>query len=237
MALIAFLDETGDHLLTTVDPGFPVFVLMLMIFDTQDYINGTVPAVLRLKFDYWRHEGIILHSRDIRKAQGDFGFLTTPDNRQPFYERLNQIMREGKYALISVGIHKAKLVDRYSSPMNPYDLALEFALERLIRLMEERSESKVTIVAEARGNNEDSQLRETFERLLSRGTDYVVKERILQRIDATSLVFKEKKMNITGTQLADLTAYPTARSMIGSSTESRAIETFRDKFYASKFFP
>jgi hypothetical protein len=44
-------------------------------------------------------------------------------------------------------------------------------------------------------------------------------------------------MNITGTQLADLTAYPTARSMIASNSESREMETFRDKFYVSKFFP
>jgi hypothetical protein len=41
------------------------------------YINQIVPRVNQLKFDVFGHEGVILHSRDIRKAQGDLAFLQT----------------------------------------------------------------------------------------------------------------------------------------------------------------
>ena len=49
---------------------FPVFVLCLLICETEQYADQIVPAFLRLKFEYFGHEAVILHSRDIRKAQG-----------------------------------------------------------------------------------------------------------------------------------------------------------------------
>lgn len=82
MPVVVYLDETGDHTLEVVDQDFPVFVLCLLICDTQQYTDQIVPAFFRLKFEYFGHEAVILHSRDIRKAQGAFGFLTDPAKRQ-----------------------------------------------------------------------------------------------------------------------------------------------------------
>ncbi len=81
MPLIAYLDEAGDHALAAPDRDFPVFALSLLVVDTAAYARRIVPAVYALKLDLWGHEGVILHSRDIRKAQGPFAFLTEPGRR------------------------------------------------------------------------------------------------------------------------------------------------------------
>jgi hypothetical protein len=85
MPLVVYFDEVGNPTLDPSDKDFPVFAIALLICDSQCYINQIVPRVNQVKFDVFGHEGVILHSRDIRKAQGDFGFLTDLARRQPFY--------------------------------------------------------------------------------------------------------------------------------------------------------
>jgi len=78
---IAFLDECGDHTLELIDKDFPLFLLATVVMRRADYVEKVVPAITRLKLKYWVHEGVNLHSRDIRKAKGPFGFLQVPDLR------------------------------------------------------------------------------------------------------------------------------------------------------------
>ena len=100
MSIIVYMDETGDHSLELVDKDFPLFALAMFICEQEKYNHQIVPAINQLKMDYFGHEGVILHSRDIRKAQGDFGFLTNADKRNEFCERLNTIMGKSDYTLI-----------------------------------------------------------------------------------------------------------------------------------------
>lgn len=112
MPVIVYVDETGDHTLELVDKDFPVFVLVLLVCDTAKYAEQIVPAFYRLKMDYFGHESVILHSRDIRKAQGVFGFLTDPAKREPFYSRISSIMENCDYTLIAAAIRKQVHKDR-----------------------------------------------------------------------------------------------------------------------------
>jgi len=230
MPRIVYLDETGDHSLEKEDKDFPVFALVMMVCDEEAYREIFVPMVNRLKFDYFRHECVIIHSRDIRKAQGDFGFLTDPSARQPFYERINEIMSMPGYDLIATVIrkqtHKVKY-GRYAA--NPYDLALTFALERLLALLESEGQKEVYLIAEARGKKEDDELRLSFLNTVTYGTDYISPERF-KRIKF-HLRFKPKVMNVVGTQLADLAAYPIARYVINPERSLPAYNVIKDRFY------
>ena len=163
MLVVVYLDETGDHSLEKEDPNFPVFALTMLVCDRTEYCNRIMPAFHRLKFDYWGHEGVILHSRDIRKWQGDFAVLADPARRQAFYTRLNDIMGQMPYRLIVSAIRKQEHKTRYGvHAENPYDLSLTFAMERLLPLLEAEQQSEVVIVAESRGKNEDHDLERTF---------------------------------------------------------------------------
>lgn len=116
---------------------------------------------------------MILHSRDIRKAQGDFGFLTDPKRRQPFYAAINDVMTGCDCKLIAVAIRKDRHAAQYRYPANPYDLSLLFAMERLLSVLEGTHQTEATIIAERRGEREDRELDTAFLRIVTSGSTYV----------------------------------------------------------------
>ena len=228
--LIVYLDETGDHTLEIVDRDFPIFALTMFICNVQDYREKIVPAVYALKMDFFGHEGYVLHSRDIRKRQGPFKFLGDPAKRRAFYERINQVMRGQPYSLITTVIRKQVHRDRYGKMAdNPYGLAMDFSLERLLPLLESKGQTSVKLVAEARGRKENKDLELSFLRTVNNGTYYVS----AQRFKAVNfdLKFFDKGANLVGTQLADLAAYPTARYVLNPDKPHPSYEIIRDKFY------
>jgi len=233
MPLVVYLDETGDHSLEIVDKEFPIFALVLLVCDPKVYVEKIVPAVYRLKMDYFGHEGVILHSRDIRKAVNDFSFLLNPQKRLPFYRRINEIMEMDGYTLIASVIRKQVHKDRYGlQANNPYDLALTFAMERLLPLLEDRGESEVKIVAEARGKREDDELHLSFLRIITEGTSFVSADRF--RKIQFQLIFRPKVMNIVGIQMADLAAYPIARHVLDPKKPNPAYGIVEKRFYRGK---
>ena len=86
---IVYLDETGDHTLELVDKDFPVFVLVMLVFRQEYYTSSVVPALCKMKMEMFGHEGVVFHSRDIRKRQGDFHFLNDPPRNATFIERVS----------------------------------------------------------------------------------------------------------------------------------------------------
>lgn len=68
MPVVVYLDEAGDHSLEREDKDFPVFVLVMFVCEIDDYVNKIVPAVYKLKLDYFGHEGVI--SSFTRHPQG-----------------------------------------------------------------------------------------------------------------------------------------------------------------------
>jgi hypothetical protein len=149
---IAFFDECGDHSLTKIDPDFPLFVLALVVIERDAYREQVLPEFNRFKLRYWNHEGINLHSRDIRLARGPFSILQNPQLRPRFMTEITGLMDSLPYTLFVSAIHKQGHVDREgAAASNPYDLALEFTMEQLLHFLEAQGATELPIVAEARG--------------------------------------------------------------------------------------
>jgi hypothetical protein len=145
-------------------------------------------------------------------------------------------MSECDYKLISVAIRKDLHVSRYRYPADPYDLALLFALERLLSVIEGARQTDVMVIAEKRGQREDRELHSAFQRVVTRGTEYVDGARF--RNIAWTLRFLPKSMNIVGTQMADLAAYPIARYVLDKEKPNLPYEIVRRKLCrALKIFP
>lgn len=115
------------------------------------------------------------------------------------------------------------------SARNPYDLAFTFALERLLPLLEGLGQTDVRLVAEARGKREDGELQLAFLRIVNNGTWYVPGIRFRQI--QFHLEFRPKAMNIIGTQMADLAAYPIARHVLDRKKRNPAFDVIEQKFY------
>ena len=229
MSLVVYLDEVGNPTLEADDVDFPVFAAVLLICESERYVHEIVPAANRLKFEFFGHEGVVLHSRDIRKAQGDFGFLTDVVKRQRFYGALNRLMGTCDYGLIAAAVRKDQHKAKYKYPADPYELALTFALERLLPLLESAAQTEVRIIAEKRGKREDRELYTSFQRVVSAGTSFVDGARF-RRI-RFSLIFIPKSMNVIGHQMADLAAYPIARQVLDPTKPNPAFDIVKPKIY------
>jgi hypothetical protein len=224
-----FIDECGDHGLANVDPGFPVFVLCGVIFSEQDY-EVFRQRMNDLKKEIWGSIGVIFHSRDIRKCEKEFQILFDLEKKKLFYEKINDIVAESNYTIISAVIQKEKFIQKYGRLGNVYSISLSFILERSIFFLDKRPKPvELEINVEKRGKNEDTDLLRHYNEVYDRGTGYVRPERI--HAYKTRLKFTSKKDNINGLQLADLVAYPIARHLIEPDRVNPAFDLLSRKLY------
>ena len=227
-----FLDETGDHGLTFIDDNFPIFLLVGCLFEDSEY-QKAVANIIALKQEFFNTSQVILHSRDIRKCEGSFQVLFDIDIKKRFYERLNKIISEAKFIIISVAINKKRHIEKYGKVAdNPYSICLSYILERLVFCTDDKNSSpKVSITIEKRGRKEDEQLLAHYNEIIDRGTFHVISTRFKKRIESFSMV--TKKDNDNGLQIADLCAYPIARHVLNSEEPYIPFTIIKNKLYCS----
>jgi hypothetical protein len=226
---IVFVDESGDHGMTTIDPGYPIFVLACCLISKQDYMQKVVPAIQRIKFAMFGHDTVVLHERDIRKDLGPFSVLRSPDRKQAFLEALNDALAQAPMTIFSAVIDKRKLIDQSKHEENPYVMSLRFCLERiyytLARLGQTGNDGNALtthVVCESRGSNEDDDLELAFRRICE-GDNYP------NKMLPFAPVIAHKKSNSIGLQLADLVARPIGLKQLRPDQENRAWDIIEAK--------
>ncbi len=238
---IIFVDESGDHSLTKVDPQYPVFVLAFCIIEKRAYTRDVVPRIHELKFRWFGHDEVVLHEMDIRKARSPFVFLGDPAKKSAFMDELSSIMRDAPMTVVAAVIRKERLVARYAEPLNPYGLGLLFCMERSLGLLAERGQAgRLThIVAEARSPRrnggagpEDRELLDEFERIA--GGRHLL--RPSEPLEGFGLLIADKKTNSPGLQLADLVARPIGTKTLRPDQPNRAFDVLESKLIR-KIFP
>jgi hypothetical protein len=236
---IVFVDESGDHSLTSIDPEFPAFSLSFCILRKDEYIQKVVPSVQAFKFKYWGHDAVILHEHEIRKTKGDFAFLRTDRAlREEFLEDLSQVMAAAPFSVIGSVIDKKRLIARYPKPWNPYQLGLHFCLERLLIFMNDQGQRAKTlhVIFECRGKDEDAALELEFRRIVTGASRWGWVNRDFSVMNFVP-IFAKKSENSVGLQLADLTARPLAINMLRPDQSNRAYEIILTKLINLKTFP
>lgn len=231
MKYTLYIDESGDHGLTTLNPDFPVFLLCGVIVEKSEY-EKIRKSFNNIKRELWGNKEVIFHSRDIRKCEKEFSVLFDMEKKKWFYEHLNALIQNNHYTIIASAIQKDRYIQHFGKLSNDvYELALSFIIERAIFYLDDINDTRkeLEIIIEKRGKREDKQLDEHFQRLLSRGTGYVIPERLKNY--NLKITFKSKRENINGLQLADLIAYPIARFVIEPQRANPAFEQFETKIY------
>ncbi len=239
---IVYVDESGDHGLERINPQSPVFVLAFCVFEKAEYRNVAVPAVQALKFDFWGHDCVVLHSHEIRHQRGEFRILNDQELRGKFLERVNGTIEAMPVLVIAVAIEKQRLRNQYVEPADPYPISLVFCMERLQRHLIELGQAQATthVIVERRGRKEDRDLELAFRRICDG-------HNLVGEMPNLDIRFMDKKHNSAGLQIADLVAYPIARHVINPDQENRAYERVERKFrrgpggqilgYGLKIFP
>jgi hypothetical protein len=220
---IIFADESGDHGLDFIDPGYPAFVLAFCVIDKATYAHQLLPTITEFKFRHFGHDQVVLHERDIRKDTGDFSFLKDRARKEEFLGELSSIIAATEMTILASVIRKDLLAGRYWHPDNPYELALGFGLERASRCLNRRQATgTTTVVLERRGRQEDDALELEFRRVSS-GQNYLKVPLPLEPR------FVSKAANVPGLQLADLVARPIGRHVLDPSQPNRAFDIIEKK--------
>jgi hypothetical protein len=233
MAYHFFLDETGDHGLSYIDKNFPLFLLCGCLMG-EDKLKEIEDKINAFKLKYFKTTEVVLHSREIRKCEGAFQILFDLKLKAKFYADLNKLLEEAEYKIMGSGINKEEYIRRYGKgAKDPYSLSFSFLIERLIFCLDNLDKkAKVDIKAELRGKKEDEILLAHFNSILDRGTFYVSPERLREKI--LSFKFYSKRENITGLQIADLSAYPLARHLLNPKEPYIPFSIIEEKIYCNK---
>jgi hypothetical protein len=215
--LLAFLDECGDHSMQPVDPDFPLLLLAVVLCRREVYWAGVLAGLNELKLRFWSHEGVVMHSREIRKQTGEFSFLHDPRQRLAFYAAMSEYVRNAPFDLVVACYHKRQPTVP-SLMEHPYAFALRRLLDVIVRHARTHSIRRVHLIAEARGKREDRQLSEWVRAYQGTHDGLVI-----------HLEVRTKSANIAGLQLADLCAYPAARHALGAARHNRAFESVSER--------
>lgn len=225
---LVYVDESGDHELTKIDPQYPVFVLLFCIIRKDDYLARVCPDLQRLKFEFWGHDEVVLHEHEIRKPHGHFLFLLQRPLRERFLARLNELMIALPASVVAVVIDKPALVARYHTPVGPYDYAMEIGLERVFKELDSRGQGGKTtpVIVECRGRKEDGELELAFRRVCDGAN-------ALHRPLPFSLAMVPKAANSAGLQLTDLMARPVGLKHLRPDQPNRAFDIIEAKLRRS----
>lgn len=232
MKYFLFLDESGDHGLAKFDPDFPVFLLCGVLVRADEYENIR-QNINKLKHSIWGNKEVIFHSRDIRKCEKEFQKLFDLEIKKTFYEELNNIVATSNYNIIASAIQKEKFVQKFGKLEDDiYEIALSFVVEQeIVALQKINPQSELALVIERRGKKEDKQLDDHFQKIQGAGTGILSSEEV--KLFNLSFTFRNKKENINGLQLADLVAYPIARSIIEPNRANPAFDVLENKIFSA----
>jgi hypothetical protein len=204
---VVYVDESGNA--EGVPPGhpFPVFLLALCVFEISDYVNQVVPKFQNLKFEFFGHDLVVLHEREIRRKSGDFKLLRDTSAAANFQSRLTQVIESSNFQIFTEAV---QVLGPQSSDL--YKRVLEGGLSRVESFLE----SHYVLILESRGKKQDQQVLESIRR----------------RASITKIRFATKETMSTGLQIADLVARPIAMSILKPRQGNRAFEAIRGKIRA-----
>ena len=214
---ILFLDESGDHNLSVIDPQYPIFVLGGVIVD-EDYAKGPLnDALHEFKDEVFGRTDIVLHTADITRNRNGFEAMKEAAFRDRFYSRLNELMRTLSYSVVARAIRKSDYLSRFGlAALDPYLISLDILVEIFCFDVGDVRRGG-TIVAERRDPILDRDLELAWSNLKIQGTRRIRGRVVRERLSTLSLF--DKKDDVAGLQLADLVVSPIGRYVLGKPTK------------------
>lgn len=195
--------------------------------------------IMSLKYLFWKdalynylgcEKRVCLHSRDIRGKNGPFSSKVI--DYYNFVNELSSVVSELPIKIFCSNIDKYTHVKRYAYPNNPYDLCMNFLLERIMYFI--GSEKTCLIMLEARGKKEDKELLDWIKNLIDNGNNYNDSNTFSSIKGA---YFNPKwcmedasKKSYWELELADLCSYPIHKKCVYGS-EDEAYRIIKSKIY------
>jgi hypothetical protein len=213
---IAFLDECGDHSLRHIDKDFPIYVLSTVIINREDYGSTILPKLNQLKLKYWDHEGVNLHSRDIRRGIGPYSILRDKRIRTALLEEISTLIQTLPFDLVISDMSK---LDLPTKNLNVLDKCIIQLQGNLVQWMKVNKQTILPVTVESRGKKEDRDFKTIFKKQ--------------NHLASIPLLFLSKHKNIAGIQIADLCAYPVARNILNPNENNLPFQVIQNHLFKS----
>lgn len=213
--IIKCLSENKD--IPEDDKHFALTYVLVKIEDL-DFINQNIT---QFKRKWWPPDGcykskqnqnikVCLHSSDIRYQREPFSTEYIADF-SVFVEELTSLMESLSITVRTSYINKEKMLEIYTTPYDPYEISVNFLLERLVNYDTDQS-SKIMLIFEARDPKLDRNMIEAINKFFNSGSDYVGKSKLNGKIAALHFNPKRPVDDVTksffGLEIADLCSYP-----------------------------
>ncbi len=212
MSKILFLDESGDHNLTAIDPQHPIFLLGGVIADKEYALGEMTDKLNAFKIDLFDTTEITLHTADFTRQRNGFERMKERGFCAEFYQKLNTLISELDIKILACAIKKEHHMKKYGlDAVDPYHLSLNVLVERFCFEIGENA-PKAHIIAESRDATLDRQLDLSWLNLKVSGTHYMQAVDINNRIG--SLTTKTKNDKLAGLEIADAIVTPIARRIL-----------------------
>jgi hypothetical protein len=213
-----YIDEAGNSDLgSSSNPNHRFLSLTGVIVElshVQEIVHPDMEALKMRYFNSHPDEPVIFHRKEMMNHKTPFDVLADKEVRECFDNDILSLMKSWDYRVLSVCLDKKKHVETYSTwRFEPYHYCMAVLMERFVFFLK-RQGAQGDVMAESRGGKEDMRLKDSFQRLWERGTDYVGPEQFQNVLTSSHLKVKSKSNNIAGLQLADLLAHPSRNEML-----------------------
>lgn len=212
---VMYLDESGEHRLSSINDKYPVFVLGGVIAD-RAYVREVIdPAFQAFNRRFFGTEEVVLHTVDIRKNAGVFAALGDPGFRREFFEHLNALIDSLDVQIVATVVDKHRYRETHgTTAQDPYLHCMESPVDHFCLVLGEARDSGF-ICAERRNVTLDRELTEAWEAL--RTGDAVRGYRRARHIEERIVGFeiRGKHPARAAMHLADLVVTPIGRYAAG----------------------
>jgi len=209
-----YIDETGSATMRNLSEGNRYLSLTGVIVDSDYHRSTITPDLTAFKQRYWTlddDDPVVLHRCDINSCSGQFAFLRDLDQRRVFDTDLLGLLSTWNYKVITAAIDKQAHWAKYHTwAQEPYSYCMEVLTEKYVLWLHQHGKTG-DVLAEARGQREDTSLSHAYSTWYVTGTRFANVALRQEYLSSNSLKLKRKDANVSGLQVADLLATPSFR--------------------------
>lgn len=214
-----YVDEVGDPAFRNCERPHRRFLSLTGVaLRLDDAATVVSPELERIKRDHFGahpddEQRLVLHRRDILDRSGPYSALRDADRAAAFDADLFGAFERWPYTVFTAVLDKHAF--RECHPTNrpeAYAHALGAVVGCFAAWLAERGQ-RGDVMVEARGGNDDLQLKGAYQRLLTEGGPGTDLASLAAALTSRQLKVRNKSDAVPGLQLADLLAHPSAGAL------------------------
>jgi hypothetical protein len=183
-----------------------------IIVDLELIRTMAIPEVQRIKTEILQldpDKRIPLHRSELVNKKYPFLALRDPKKEAAFNAAILKLLFELDYVVVTAVIDKQRHLEMYGQwARDPYHYCLQILFERYCLILNRRR-AKGDLMSEARGKREDERLASAYGQLYEYPTP-IHRDVVNRCLTSKRLKIEKKSENVTGLQIADLIAHPSA---------------------------